>query len=100
LSNHERCVPPAGALRADARRRDGSVREELAREYQHLAYSGSDQSAGLTRSIAKTDRSMEAWYHPFIALDDHSFGPEDIASMSAAFEAALGQLGLKAAAPR
>jgi hypothetical protein len=26
--------------------------------------------------------------------DDHSFGPEDIASMSAAFEAALGQLGL------
>ena len=27
-------------------------------------------------------------------LDDHSFGPEDIASMSAAFEAALGQLGL------
>ena len=26
-------------------------------------------------------------------LDDHSFGPEDIASMSAAFEAALGQLG-------
>src|SRR5260370_19597917 len=27
-------------------------------------------------------------------LDDHSFGPEDIASMSAAFEAALGQLRL------
>jgi hypothetical protein len=27
-------------------------------------------------------------------LDDHSFGPEDIASMSAAFKAALGQLGL------
>src|SRR2546430_13234371 len=27
-------------------------------------------------------------------LDDHSFGPEDIASMSAAFEAALSQLGL------
>jgi hypothetical protein len=25
---------------------------------------------------------------------DHSFGPEDIASMSAAFEAALGKLGL------
>jgi hypothetical protein len=25
---------------------------------------------------------------------DHSFGPEDIAKMSAAFEAALGQLGL------
>jgi hypothetical protein len=25
---------------------------------------------------------------------DHSFGPEDIASMSAAFEAALGRLGL------
>src|SRR5262249_46896668 len=27
-------------------------------------------------------------------LDDHSFGPEDIASMSVASEAALGQLGL------
>jgi hypothetical protein len=27
-------------------------------------------------------------------LDDHSFGPEDIASMSVAFEAALGQLAL------
>ena len=25
---------------------------------------------------------------------DHSFGPEDIAKMSAAFEAALGKLGL------
>ena len=30
---------------------------------------------------------------PFLA-DDHSFGPEDIARMSAAFEAALGNLGL------
>jgi hypothetical protein len=28
-------------------------------------------------------------------LDDHSLGPEAIASMSAAFEVALGQLGLK-----
>jgi hypothetical protein len=26
-----------------------------------------DQSAGLTRSIAKTDRAIEAWYHPSIA---------------------------------
>ena len=30
---------------------------------------------------------------PFLA-DDHSFGPEDIARMSAVFEAALGKLGL------
>jgi len=30
---------------------------------------------------------------PFIK-HDHSFAPEDIASMSAAFEAALGKLGL------
>jgi hypothetical protein len=26
-----------------------------------------DRSAGLTRSVAKTDRAMEAWYHPSIA---------------------------------
>jgi hypothetical protein len=26
-----------------------------------------DQSAGLTRSVAKTDRAMEAWYHSSIA---------------------------------
>jgi hypothetical protein len=26
-----------------------------------------DQSAGLTRSVAKTDRPMEAWHHPSIA---------------------------------
>jgi hypothetical protein len=26
-----------------------------------------DQSAGLTRSVAKTDRPMEAWYHRSIA---------------------------------
>jgi hypothetical protein len=26
-----------------------------------------DQSAGLTRSVAKTDRAMEAWYDPSIA---------------------------------
>jgi hypothetical protein len=26
-----------------------------------------DQAAGLTRSVAKTDRAMEAWYHPSIA---------------------------------
>jgi hypothetical protein len=32
-------------------------------------------------------------------LDDHSFGPEDIASISAAFEAALGQLALPRARP-
>jgi hypothetical protein len=32
-------------------------------------------------------------------LDGPSFGPEDIASMSAAFEAALGQLGVKERPP-
>jgi hypothetical protein len=26
-----------------------------------------DQSDSLTRSVAKTDRAMEAWYHPSIA---------------------------------
>jgi hypothetical protein len=26
-----------------------------------------DQSAGLTQSVAKTDRAMKAWYHPSIA---------------------------------
>ena len=26
-----------------------------------------DQSAGLTRSVAKTDRATEAWYHASIA---------------------------------
>ena len=26
-----------------------------------------DQFAGLTRSVAKTDPAMEAWYHPSIA---------------------------------
>jgi hypothetical protein len=25
-----------------------------------------DQSVSLTRSLAKTDRPMEAWYHPFL----------------------------------
>jgi hypothetical protein len=26
-----------------------------------------DQSAGPIRSVAKTDRALETWYHPFIA---------------------------------
>jgi hypothetical protein len=26
-----------------------------------------DQSAGLTQSVAKTDRAIKAWYHPSIA---------------------------------
>jgi hypothetical protein len=42
---------------ARAHGRDGGVREEL-------AAAEADQSAGLTRSVAKTDRAMEAWYHP------------------------------------
>src|SRR6266516_787540 len=29
-----------------------------------------DQSAGLTRSVAKTDRAMEAWYHPLRCMND------------------------------
>jgi hypothetical protein len=45
-------------------------------------------------ALASLTRSAAAAYAPR-ELDDHSFGPEDIASMSAAFEAALGQLGLK-----
>jgi hypothetical protein len=51
-------------------------------------------------SLAKTARHPLAQGNPAAAayapreLDDHSFGPEDIASMSAAFEAALDQLGL------
>ena len=31
---------------------------------------------------------------PFLKDDDHSFGPEDIANMSTAFELALRKLGL------
>jgi hypothetical protein len=62
-------------LRSDARLRadprgDGGIREELAAGVRHVSfgrYSGMDQSAGLTRSVAKTDRAMEAWYHPSIA---------------------------------
>jgi hypothetical protein len=51
-------------------------------------------------SLAKPPRDRSHNGNPAAAayapreLDDHSFGPEDIASMSAAFEAALGQLGL------
>jgi len=54
----------------------------------------------LTRKPSKTNSSPLAQGNPAAAayapreLDDPSFGPEDIASMSAAFEAALGQLGL------
>jgi hypothetical protein len=53
-----------------------------------------------TRKPSETSSSPLAQGNPAAAayapreLDDHSFGPEDIASMSAAFEAALGQLGL------
>ena len=52
-----------------------------------------------TRKPSETSSSPLAQGNPAAAayapreLDDHSFGPEDIASMSAAFEAALGQLG-------
>jgi len=54
----------------------------------------------LTRKRSETNSSPLAQANPAAAayapreLDDPSFGPEDIASMSAAFEAALGQLGL------
>jgi hypothetical protein len=44
-------------------------------------------------SEARNGNPAAAAYMPR-ELDDHSFGPEDIASMSVAFEAALGQLAL------
>jgi hypothetical protein len=53
-----------------------------------------------TRKPSETSSSPLAQGNPAAAayapreLDDHSFGPEDIASMSVASEAALGQLGL------
>jgi len=53
-----------------------------------------------TRKPSETSSSPLAQGNPAAAayapreLDHHSFGPEDIASMSVAFEAALGQLGL------
>jgi len=53
-----------------------------------------------TRKPSETSSSPLAQGNPAAAayapreLDDHSFGPEDIASMSAAFEVALGHLRL------
>jgi hypothetical protein len=61
-----------------ARRRAGTLASVVGRILKvHAAPEGSpsafgvtpevDQSGGLTRSVAKTDRAMEAWYHPSIA---------------------------------
>jgi hypothetical protein len=53
----------------DARGRDDGVRQEFgggSKACQHLALLRK-WTSGLTQSVAKTDRAMEAWYHPSMA---------------------------------